>query len=92
MPDKLTLVNAYDDIVRTQVKQLMSREENMCKCEKCFLDICALVFNRGYTNFVTTHKGQVFTQLAESGISNQVDLTITIIDAINKVKSRPNHP
>lgn len=91
MSDKYELVNAYDDIVKSQVRQFIEQEDGMCKCEKCFLDTCAIVFNRGYTNFVTTQKGQVLTQIEEAANSNHIELTVSIMDAIKMVKVSPQH-
>lgn len=91
MPDKYMLVNAYDEIVKMRAKQFIAKEEGMCQCEKCFLDVCAIVFNRGYTNFVTTRKGRLIAQLDESAVANQVELTVTIMDAIKIVKASPVH-
>lgn len=88
--EKYVLVNAYDEMVRTNVKNLMSKT-NMCQCEKCFLDVCAMVFNRQYTRFVTTQKGALFAKVPEMAHSNQVEMTVVILEAINLVKNSPKH-
>jgi competence protein ComFB len=90
LTEEYVLVNAYDDLVRTNVKNLM-KEMDMCQCEKCYLDACALVFNRQYTRFVTTKQGALFAKVPEMGTSNQVDMTVTIMDALQMVQAMPNH-
>lgn len=90
LDEKYTLINAYDDLVRTNVRGLMKKMD-MCQCEKCFLDACALVFNRQYTHFVTTRAGALLTKVPEMNHSNQVEMTVVILDALRMVKSFPKH-
>lgn len=84
------LVNAYDELVRSNVRSLMEKMD-MCQCEKCFLDTCALVFNRQYTHFVTTVQGALLTKVPEMSHSNQVEMTVVILDALRMVKAFPKH-
>jgi len=90
---KYALVNAYDDTVRTRVRELMNQTD-MCQCEKCFLDACAMVFNNrtyNYTFFVTTARGELFAKIPEMNPVNLADLTVACIAAIEKVRISPNH-
>ena len=92
-PQEYALVNAYDDTVRTRVQELI-RQTDMCQCEKCFLDVCAMVFNNrtfAFTFFVTTRKGELFAKVPEMNPVNLADLTVACITAIEKVKTKPNH-
>lgn len=84
------LVNAYDDLVRTNVRAMMAKVD-MCQCEKCFLDICAIVFNRQYTHFVTTREGQLLAKVPEMNHGNQVEMAVIIMDALRIVKAFPKH-
>ncbi|WRS27741.1 late competence development ComFB family protein [Oscillospiraceae bacterium MB08-C2-2] len=87
---KYVLINAYDDIVKTMVRQFMDKTE-MCRCEKCFLDVCALVFNRQYTHFVTTREGALLAKVPEMNHGNRVEMTVVVMDAIRIVKNFPKH-
>jgi len=90
---KYALVNAYDDTVKSRVRELMQNTD-MCQCEKCFLDACAMVFNNRtytFTFFVTTPKGELFAKLPEMNPVNLADLTVACIAAIEKVRTSPNH-
>lgn len=87
---KYILVNAYDDLVRTNVRSLMSKMD-MCQCDKCFLDACALVLNRQYAHFVTTLEGQLLAKVPEMNHGNQVEMTVVILEALRKVRSFPKH-
>lgn len=87
---KYILANAYDDIVRINVRELMSKN-NMCQCDKCFLDVCALVFNCKYARFVTTTEGQLLSKVPQVSYGGQIEMTVTILDAIKKVRDFPRH-
>lgn len=90
---KYQLINAYESIVKTNVQELM-KDEDMCKCEKCFLDVCALVLNSkhaSYSRFVTTKKGALLAQIPEMGYVNKTEMTVIILDAIRQVKESPQH-
>lgn len=87
---KYVLINAYDELVRTNVRTLMEKMD-MCQCEKCFLDACALVFNRQYTHFVTTLEGALLTKVPEMNHGNQVEMTVVILEALRMVKAFPKH-
>lgn len=90
-PDReYRIVNGYDEVVRQTVHDVMARED-MCHCEKCFLDVCSLVFNNGFTHFVTTKQGALYTKLTDMNIGNHVDLFMAVLDAVKKVKARPMH-
>lgn len=88
--EKYVLINAYDELVRTNVRALM-KEMDMCQCKKCFLDACALVFNRQYAHFVTTRKGELLTKIPETNYVNHAEMTVTILDALRIVKESPMH-
>ncbi len=56
------LINAYEPVVLETVYDLMQKQE-MCRCEKCFKDVCAIVFNKGFVHFVTTQEGRLMAKL-----------------------------
>ena len=85
-----TLVNSTEEMVKRHVSEVMAKTE-MCRCEKCFLDACALVFNKGYAHFATTRKGQLLAKVADMNTTNHVGLMVAVADAVEKVKARPMH-
>lgn len=93
-PDgKYILVNAYDELVKDNVWDLIVKE-GACQCEKCFLDTCALVLNNkrnSYVHFVTTRAGGLLTKVPEMKYGNQTEMTVIILDAIRKVRESPQH-
>lgn len=87
------LVNAYDDLIRSNVWRLMMTDPDMCHCEKCFLDVCALVFNshHGYAKFVTTKSGATLAKVPEMSYGRQAEMTVAILEAITRTKDFPKH-
>jgi competence protein ComFB len=92
-PEKdFSIVNGYDELVRATVADAIAKEPGMCGCEKCFLDVCAIVFNNGFSNFVTTKVGSLYAKLEDMKTNNHVDLYLEVVKAIAMVKERPMHP
>ena len=84
------LVNAYDELVRTAVLDVMAKTD-MCRCERCFLDICAIVFNRGYTHFVNTREGELLKRIPDMNLGNHVEMMVQVMHAAKLVKDFPHH-
>jgi len=89
-PDHFQLINAYDDIVRMAVKEVMDNTD-MCRCERCFLDACAIVFNRGYTHFVNTKEGELLKKIPDMNLGNRVEMMVHVMQALKMVKNFPHH-
>jgi len=89
-PEQFKLVNAYDEIVRTAVLEMMENTD-MCKCERCFLDVCAIVFNRGYAHYVNTREGEILKKIPEMNQGNRAQLTVQVLHAIKMVQDFPHH-
>ena len=89
-PEKFQLVNAYDEIVRMSVQEVMGNMD-MCKCERCFLDACAIVFNRGYSYFVNTREGELLKKIPDMNTGNRVQLMVQVMQALKLVSDFPHH-
>lgn len=89
-PEHFQLVNAYDEIVRHAVREVMEKT-NMCQCERCYLDICAIVFNQGYSYFVNTREGQLLKKIPDMNLGNQVELMVQVMHAMKLVRDFPHH-
>lgn len=87
---KYTLVNANEELVRTNVRNLMNKTD-MCRCEKCFLDVCAIVFNKGFAHFATTKEGELMAKIPDMNHANHAGLIVAITAAIELVKKSPQH-
>ena len=89
-PEQFKLVNAYDEIVKAAVSEMMDTTD-ACKCERCYLDVCAIVFNQGYSHFVNTREGELLKKVPEMNHGNRAQLMVQILHAIKKVQDFPHH-
>ena len=89
-PEQFHLVNAYEEVVRSAVKEMMDKTE-MCRCERCFLDACAIVFNKGYTYYVNTKEGELLKKIPDMNLGNHVEMSVQVMHALRLVKSFPHH-
>ena len=89
--EQFQLVNAFEQIVVTNIQDQIAKQPDMCTCEKCFKDICAIVFNKGFVRFVTTPQGALMAKLPTMSNEKRVALIVAIQEAIELVKSSPQH-
>ncbi|HDN86035.1 MAG: competence protein ComFB [Candidatus Omnitrophota bacterium] len=83
--------NYMEDIVRNTLENLLSKRNDVCKCEKCTLDMMALALNNLPPKYVVTDKGRVYTKIAELELQLRTDVVREITKAIDKVKKAPQH-
>lgn len=84
------LINIAEELVRNKVKELMPGYD-MCQCEKCYLDVCALVLNQTEGRYYTTEKGKILQLLEATDYQFKTDLVVMILQAMKFVKENPKH-
>ena len=88
---KYTFSNAMEEIVFDNVRSAISRDSEMCRCVKCFYDVCAVVLNNVGTKYGTSQMGALMSKAASSNMQAVGVISVEIIKAINLVKGKPNH-
>jgi len=83
--------NYMEDVVFDLLQKLLSEREDICKCDRCKLDMVALVLNKVPPKYVVTQKGSVYTRLKELELQSRVDTLREFTKAIEIVKNKPNH-
>jgi competence protein ComFB len=84
------LVNIAEELVRKKVREMMASYD-MCKCEKCYLDVCALVLNQTHSRYYTTEKGKLLQLLDTTNYQFKTDLIVMVLQAMKFVKEHPKH-
>ncbi|MGD9559338.1 MAG: late competence development ComFB family protein [Oscillospiraceae bacterium] len=84
------LVNANEELVQRNVRRQMEQTD-MCQCEKCFLDVCAIVFNKGFAHFATTKEGELMAKIPDMNTTYHASLIVAITEAIELVRRSPKH-
>ncbi|MDR2933603.1 MAG: late competence development ComFB family protein [Oscillospiraceae bacterium] len=88
--DSFILINANEEMVKGDVRKMMEFID-MCKCEKCFKDVCAIVLNKLPARYVTTRKGTLLSQIPQMSRENHAEMTILIAQALKMVSESPQH-
>ena len=88
--ESLILVNVLEELVRDRVDSYI-KAMDMCKCEKCRLNACAIALNSLPAKYVTTTRGALMAQLAATNLEYQTSVQVQVLKALNVVKENPIH-
>lgn len=84
------LVNIVESIVRQKTREHIQTMD-MCCCEVCYLNACAIALNSLKQLYVTTHKGALLSRISTVSVGYQAVLTCEVIKALMIVKASPRH-
>jgi competence protein ComFB len=87
----MEIYNYMEDIVRDSLDSLLAERQDICKCEKCRLDMSAWALNRLPPKYVVSNKGRVFTKLQEVQVQFKADVIRELLAAIANVSKNPQH-
>lgn len=84
------LKNYMEELVEKKTGEIL-KLMNICKCEKCRLDIMALTLNSLPSKYVVSEKGALYTKVKELEQQFEVDVEAAIIRAAVFVSKNPKH-
>lgn len=88
----MELHNYTETIVQEVVEELMgSANLDICRCERCRLDIAAKALNNLPPRYIVNHKGEVFTKLSFSCNEMRVQVVTAVMNAMLQVAQNPGH-
>ena len=87
---KFGLTNFWESKVVERTKAIVEKMD-MCQCEKCFYDVCALVLNKLPPQYVTTEKGNLMMKVPATSAKMELELTILISRSAKMVRDKPMH-
>ncbi len=87
----MKICNYLEDIVREELEKVLADIKDICKCDKCKLDMIAWALNRLPSQYVVTEKGRIYTKLKEENMQVKVDVMIALTKAILSVSKNPQH-
>jgi len=85
------LVNSMEVVVLEKAKDTIQYDTEVCKCEKCFYDICAIVLNSIKPKYSTTNVGTLYVRASNLEMAEAVQMSVEVAKAIELVKKRPAH-
>lgn len=83
--------NYMESVVDNWLPKIISKYENICKCERCIEDIKAIALNGLKPTYVATQKGEVYTKVNELQTQFSTDTIRELTKAIEIVSKNPNH-
>lgn len=86
----LCLKNHMEEVVLNQMKSLL-RDMDVCKCEKCQMDIAAIALNELPPKYVVTEKGVLFSKIESLYQQSEIGVASAILRAVQLVSKKPLH-
>jgi competence protein ComFB len=87
----MKIYNYMEDTVRDTLDSLLSKRKDICKCQKCKLDMMTWALNRLPPKYIVTDKGRMYTKLKEQEIQSRADVVREVTRAISYISSKPQH-
>lgn len=86
----MQLKNYMEVIVKDTIEDILP-DINVCRCERCKLDIAAKALNDLPPKYVVTQKGEIFSKINKLRSQFEVDVITAITKAAILVKRNPSH-
>lgn len=88
--NEMILVNVIEELVRQTIDQIISSMD-MCTCDICKLNACAIALNSLSPHYVTTTKGQLLAKIPAEMLNYHTQVLVESTKALMKVKELPLH-
>lgn len=85
-----SLKNHMEEVVFNQMKSTL-KDVDMCKCDKCMMDVAAIALNELPAKYVVTDKGVLFSKIDALQSQFEVGVTASIMRAAQIVRKVPLH-
>lgn len=85
------LRNYMEDAVDHIIPSVLENYSDICKCEKCILDIKAIALNKLKPMYTATINGSVYIKVNELNNQFRIDIINEIMKAIAIVSKKPRH-
>lgn len=85
------LINQWEPIVYELLQEYMKGDEVECRCERCQVDIMALVLNKMPPRYTVSLRGEILTSIESCSAAKKAQILIEIINAAKVVGASPSH-
>ncbi len=86
----MKLKNLMEEVVFNCMEESL-KERDMCKCERCKMDIAGIALNKLPPKYVVTEKGEAYAKTDILGVQKNIDILTIVNQAISLVKDKPSH-
>jgi competence protein ComFB len=83
--------NYMEEVVDSTMDEILARDDGICKCDRCRMDIKALALNHLPPKYVVTDMGYVYTKVNELVSQFRADITVAVTNAMKVVRKNPRH-
>lgn len=87
----MELKNYKEYAVDHVLPNLLRAFPDICKCDKCLMDIKAIALNNLEPQYVVTEKGGLYAQVKEMSLQYEANIMKAVLDGISVVSSNPMH-
>lgn len=87
----MELVNYTLTWVWETLDEVLQKQTDICKCEKCRYDMACLAINRLKPNYVVSKHGQVYARLKMLEQQNCTDVLTEVLKAVERISQNPHH-
>lgn len=87
----MDLKNYKEYAVDHVLPNLLRAFPDICKCEKCLLDIKAIALNNLEPQYVVTDRGGLYAQVKEMSLQYEANIMKAVLDGISTVSENPMH-
>jgi competence protein ComFB len=87
------LVNGAEELVLDELEQeLAKRDDSVCKCNDCVVDMAALALNNVKPYYHCSIMGAIYEKRAGEDESYMKGIRRAVKEAVDKVAANPSHP
>lgn len=84
-------INVVEKLVWENLEEVMAYKPDMCKCDKCKLDVVTYTLNRLDARYVASPEGELYARAECLGKDFHIALIVTLTEAIEVVYNNPKH-
>ena len=87
----MQLKNYMEDVVVEVCDAYLAKHSELCRCERCRLDIIALALASLKGLYATSPEGEIFAKIARDDRQIRADALMAVIKASELVAAKPRH-
>ncbi|MDV3426930.1 MAG: late competence development ComFB family protein [Bacillota bacterium] len=87
----MELQNYTEIMIDHLMEAVLKNYNDICKCDKCLMDIKAIALNNLPPRYVVSDKGELYKKVEELDTQIQVDVIRAITKAIEQVRNNKRH-
>lgn len=79
------------EILANQKLEVLLKDNDCCKCDKCKEDMLAYALNKLPPSYVSTDEGELFSKAKALSVDYDFDILKELVIAMNLVRGNPRH-